>query len=56
VKNGSNILIDGTHEVFIDQDIIETIETFCSSAEEKNILVHIKRTKTSQNEYFRKND
>lgn len=56
VKNGSTILIDGTHAVFIDQDIIETIETYCSSAEEKNILVHIKRTKTSQNEYFRKND
>lgn len=56
VKNGSTILIDGTNAVFIDQDIIETIETYSTAAEEKNIIVHIKRTKTSQNDYFRLND
>lgn len=53
VKDGSSILIDGTSAVFIDQDIIETIETFAEASKEKKITVEIKRTKTSQNDYFR---
>lgn len=53
VKSGSHILIDGTKASFIDIDIIETIEIFCLSAQSRGVHVELKKTLTSQNDYFR---
>ena len=53
VESGSSILIDGTKAAFIDQDIIETIETFIQSAHNRGVNVELKRTNTSYNAYFR---
>jgi MFS superfamily sulfate permease-like transporter len=53
VKSGSHILIDGNKASFIDIDIIETIEIFCLSAQSRGVHVELKKTLTSQNDYFR---
>jgi len=54
IPEGSYVIIDGTRCEFLDDDIVETIEDFVSTAELKGITVEIKRRHGSFNDYFRK--
>lgn len=53
IEPGAEVIIDGTSASFIDNDIMEAIELFISSANTKKINVHIKKTKSSSNHWFR---
>lgn len=53
VKPGSFVIIDGTSAVFIDHDIIETIEEFRLAAMHQNIEAEIKKNASSIHPYFR---
>ena len=54
IPDGSYLIIDGTSAIFIDTDIIETIENFCKSAPSRYIEVEIKRSESSIHPFFRK--
>jgi hypothetical protein len=41
ITNDSELLIDGTKALFIDQDILETIADFLLAAPDNNIAVEI---------------
>ena len=50
MPKGSHVIFDETDSIFIDHDIIETIDDFCISAENNNITVEIRRPSTSDNQ------
>jgi anti-anti-sigma regulatory factor len=54
IPDGSYLIIDGSSAIFIDTDIIETIENFCKSAPNKYIEIEIKKTDSSIHPFFRK--
>jgi hypothetical protein len=54
IPDGSSLIIDGTSAIFIDTDIIETIENFCKSAPNKYIQIEIKKSESSIHPFFRK--
>jgi MFS superfamily sulfate permease-like transporter len=54
IPDGSYLIIDGTSAIFIDTDIIETIENFCKSAPNKYIQIEIKKSESSIHPFFRK--
>ena len=50
----SFVIIDGTAALFIDKDIIETIDEFILMAKFKKITVDKKISVSSPNPYFKK--
>jgi MFS superfamily sulfate permease-like transporter len=56
IPNDVNVIIDGGNSLFVDRDIIETIEDFVKNAPNRNIQVEIKKSYSSSNEFFRKTD
>jgi MFS superfamily sulfate permease-like transporter len=48
LPNGATVLIDGTRALFIDHDIMETLDDFRHLAPYKNIQVHLKHWESSQ--------
>lgn len=54
--DGANLVIDGGNAQFIDRDIVETLEDFILNAPSRNIQVEIKKTYSSNIEFFRKKD
>jgi MFS superfamily sulfate permease-like transporter len=44
IPKGSKVLIDGTRSIFIDQDILETINDFRESARNRDIAVELKQS------------
>jgi len=54
MPKGSYVIIDGASALFIDKDIIETIEEFILMAPFKNISVEKKLSASSPNLYFKK--
>lgn len=50
IPQGADVLIDTTQSVFVDQDIQQTIDDFCSQAEERQIRVEL------QGPAFKSND
>lgn len=54
IPDGSYLIIDGTAAVFIDSDIIETIENFIKAAPNRYIEVEIKKSESSIHLFFRK--
>lgn len=53
VPAGSTVLIDGTRAQFIDRDIAEAIEDFAASASARKIVVEVRRSAGSLNDYFK---
>jgi MFS superfamily sulfate permease-like transporter len=51
IPEGSSVLIDPLKNVFMDTDIVETVNDFIATSEEKGITVYIKRDK-SEKEVF----
>lgn len=56
IPENSYVIIDGSGAGFIDQDIIETIETFLKAAPGRNIHAELKKTKSCMNDYFREEE
>jgi MFS superfamily sulfate permease-like transporter len=56
IPDGSSLVIDGGSSQFIDRDIVETIEDFILNAPSRNIQVEIKKSYSSNIEFFRKKD
>jgi MFS superfamily sulfate permease-like transporter len=54
IPEGSFVIIDGSKAVFIDEDIVETINDFVKTAPLKKITVELKKTNSSSNTIFRK--
>ncbi len=54
LPNDINLLIDGTDVDFIDNDILEIINDFCETAEQKGIKVTIKQSEVAIVPLFRK--
>lgn len=48
IPEGSHVVFDETESIFIDQDILETIEDFKSTARNNNITMEIKKTKNAR--------
>jgi len=53
IPKGSKVLIDGTRSIFIDQDILETINDFRESAPNRNILVELKQSSIAYSPIFK---
>jgi MFS superfamily sulfate permease-like transporter len=53
VPGGSELLIDGSRSVFIDTDIIDMIEEFVESSEQKNIKVQLRKSSLALSPYFK---
>jgi MFS superfamily sulfate permease-like transporter len=53
IPNGSKVIIDGGRSVFIDQDILETINDFRESAASREISVVLKQSVTAYNSTFK---
>lgn len=53
IPDGSLVIIDGSRSAFIDQDILETINDFRESAQNRNITVELRQSVRSQNAIFR---
>jgi MFS superfamily sulfate permease-like transporter len=53
IESGAEVIIDGTSASFIDNDIMEAIELFTVAASTRKINVHIKKTRSSSNHWFR---
>jgi MFS superfamily sulfate permease-like transporter len=53
IPDGASVLIDGTSAQFIDHDLIEMIDEFVAQGPTRGIQVFVKRTHTSNNEFFR---
>ena len=53
IPDGSKVIIDGGRSVFIDQDILETINDFRESASNRDISVVLKQSLTSHNSIFK---
>lgn len=56
VPHGANVLIDGTRAQFIDHDIGDAIDDFVASASARGIAVDLRRSPTSLNEFFKKEE
>lgn len=54
IPENSSLIIDGGGSMFIDNDIIETIDDFVLNAPSRNIKVELKKSYSSPNEFFRK--
>jgi MFS superfamily sulfate permease-like transporter len=52
LPNDSNVLIDGGSAMFIDHDIMEVIEDFKNSAEQRNIIVEIRNMPLNRFDLF----
>ncbi len=50
IPKGSHVIFDETDSIFIDHDIIETIDDFCISAKNDNITVEMKQPDNSNNQ------
>jgi MFS superfamily sulfate permease-like transporter len=53
IPDGSKVLIDGSRSAFIDQDILETINDFRESANNRDISVQLKQSLSAQNPIFK---
>ena len=53
IPDGSRVIIDGGRSIFIDQDILETINDFRESAPNRDISVELKQSVTAQNPIFK---
>lgn len=53
IPNGSKVIIDGARSVFIDQDILETINDFRESAIAREISVELKQSVAAHNPMFK---
>jgi MFS superfamily sulfate permease-like transporter len=53
VPQGSELLIDGSRSVFIDTDIIDMIEEYVESSEQKNIKVQLRKSSLALSPYFK---
>lgn len=56
IPDNTTLIIDGGNSMFIDNDIIETIDDFMLNAPSRNIKVEIKKSYSSPNQYFRKTE
>lgn len=56
IPDHSNLIIDGGGSMFIDNDIVETIDDFVLNAPSRNIKVELKKSYSSPSEYFRKTE
>jgi MFS superfamily sulfate permease-like transporter len=56
IPDNASIIIDGGSSLFIDNDIIETIDDFVRNAPSRNIKVEIKKSYSSPNQFFRKTE
>lgn len=54
IPDGANLIIDGGNSLFVDNDIIETINDFMLNAPSRKIQVEVKKSFSSPNEFFRK--
>ena len=52
LPNDSNVLIDGGSAMFIDHDIMEVIEDFKNSAEQRNIVVELRNMPLNRFDLF----
>lgn len=48
IPNGSYVIIDGSRSMFIDQDIIETIEDFKDNASNRGIVLELRHSSNPQ--------
>ncbi|WP_276372073.1 SulP family inorganic anion transporter [Chryseolinea sp. H1M3-3] len=53
IPAGSKVIIDGSRSVFIDQDILETINDFRESASNRDISVELKQSVAANNSIFK---
>lgn len=53
VPDNSRVVFDGSHGVFIDDDIIEMVEDFISVAPSRNIAVDLKKSSTAVSPMFK---
>jgi MFS superfamily sulfate permease-like transporter len=53
IPKGSKVLIDGTRSIFIDQDILETINDFRESARNRDIMVELKQSTVAYSPIFK---
>jgi len=53
IPEGSYVIIDGTRCEFLDDDVVETIKDFASTAHMKGITVELKRRHGAFNSYFK---
>ncbi|HEY0655701.1 MAG TPA: SulP family inorganic anion transporter [Chryseosolibacter sp.] len=56
IPDNTTLIIDGGSSMFIDNDIIETIDDFVLNAPSRNIKVEIKKSYSSPNQFFRKTE
>ncbi|MDW7691286.1 SulP family inorganic anion transporter [Flammeovirgaceae bacterium SG7u.111] len=42
IESGSNVIIDGTNAMFIDNDVIELLQEFVDQADQKNLKIELK--------------
>lgn len=56
IPDNTTLIIDGGSSMFIDNDIIETIDDFMLNAPSRNIKVEIKKSYSSPNQFFRKTE
>ncbi|MCC6137811.1 MAG: SulP family inorganic anion transporter [Bdellovibrionaceae bacterium] len=53
VPEQSNLIVDGTRAVFIDNDIVEMIQDYVESAPQRNITVEVQKSQSALTPYFR---
>jgi MFS superfamily sulfate permease-like transporter len=53
IPSGSNVLIDGTKSEFMDFDIKQTFQDFCSSAKSRDINITLKKSETAVIDMFK---
>lgn len=53
IPNNSNVIIDGTRPVFIDDDAVEMIDDFIQAAPAKKISVTLKKSNFALTSYFK---
>ncbi|MFT6867366.1 MAG: MFS superfamily sulfate permease-like transporter, partial [Cyclobacteriaceae bacterium] len=54
IPANSKVVFDESDSIFIDYDILETIDDFCITAKNKNIEVQIKQPSNSKNKVYGK--
>jgi MFS superfamily sulfate permease-like transporter len=53
IPHGSNVVIDGSNHVYIDNDIISIIDEFLEVCDERNIKCEIVRSTLAHNNFFK---
>lgn len=53
IPEGAKLMIDGSHNVYVDHDIAELIEDFTKQAPGKNIFVELKRSSNALSPLFK---